>query len=221
MVARPETSKGKEKLPNGSSRNIMKIISTLLRAMAIIGLGIAILFIALGQLWIYPLGRVSPITVGAVCGLYFLMDRRLEKDGVSRGQAIVLAILFANVFAQSFEMVYRFSFPIYLNYFKPPFLDGDGVKYLAMESIMLLPILLVRRHLRFGAISAILGSSFVMVWAVWILYGYPQYYALTYYYPQIIFSNDPFHLSLWINFGSKTILALFFASIIQRRTSQP
>ncbi len=220
MVARPKASKAKEKSANGSSHDIIKIISIGLRAMAVVGLGTAILFVTLGQFWIYPLGRVSPITVGAVCGLYFIMDRRLEKDGVSRGQAIVLATLFANVFAQSFEIIYHFSFPIHLNYFKPPFLDGDGIKYLAMESTMLMPIFLVRRHLRFGAISAVLGSCFAIVWAVWILYGYPQYFALAYYYPQILFSNDPFHLSLWINFGSKTVLALFFASIIQRRTSQ-
>lgn len=190
-----------------------------LRLLAIFGLGVSILLVAVGQFWVGALGNISPVSIGAVCGLYVLADRRFEKDGVSRGQSIILAVLFANAFVQSFEVIYHFTFPVYLNYLKPPFLNGDDIRYLALEGVMLLPALLVRKHLRFGFLSTLLISFFAFGWVLWVLYGFPQYFAEGLFYPQILPASDPYHLSLLLNFGLKAILALFFASLLQRRIS--
>ncbi len=149
-----------------------------------------------------------------------MMYHRLEADRVGRGQSIVLAILFANVFVQSNEVVYHFTFPVYLNYFKAPFFNGDDARYLAMEVPMLVPVVLVWRHLRFGYLSAVLLLSFVMTWGGWVLFGFPQYFVGSMYYPQVLTTTDSYHLSLALNFLSKTLLVLLFASVAQRRIGQ-
>ena len=80
---------------------------------------------------------------------------------------------------------------------------------------MISPILLVHEHLRFKRTSATLLSLLFTVWVVWILYGFPQYYYSGYAFPQFLRTSDPFHLSLWLNFGSKALLAAFFVSLLE------
>lgn len=173
--------------------------------------------VVLGQFWVAAIGNISPVTIGAVCGLYLLSDTRLRDNGVGTTESMILSILYANVFVQTFETVYHFSFPVYLHYFRPPFLGGDDVRYLALESVMLLPILLVRRHLSFRLRTWGIVTCFAAIWAVWILSGFPQYFDRTTYYPQILVSTDLFHLALALDFGSKVTLALFFASLIRSK----
>ncbi len=198
--------------------NGVALLARTLRLAAWLTLVASAILVALGQLWLAVIENTSPVSTGAVSGLYLLMDSRLRKDGVNQGESIILSILFANVFAQTFELIYHFTFPVYLNYFHPPFLTGDSIRYLALEGTMLLPILLLRKHLRFGVLSAGLLSCFVASWAVWILYGFPQYFTDVFYFPRLLSSQDPFHLSLWLNYGSKAILALFFGSVVWRPT---
>jgi hypothetical protein len=49
----------------------------------------------------------------------------------------------------------------------------------------------------------------------WILYGFPQYYYSGYAFPQILTTSDPYNLSLWLNFGSKALLAALFVSLLE------
>lgn len=195
------------------SYNIVALLSCALCVAAAAAFAISVILVALGQFWIATIGNVSPVTVASVSGLYLLMNSRLRRDGVSAGLSIVLSILFANVFAQTFEVIYHFTFPVYLNYFRAPYLNGDDIRYLGLEGTMLLPVLLVRRTLRFGKVSAGLLLCFAVTWGIWILYGFPQYFATATYYPQVLRSSDPFHLSLILNFGSKAMLAAFFGSL--------
>ncbi len=194
------------------------IFAHALRLVAWLVLVGSVILVALGQFWLSIIEDASPVSTGAVSGLYLLTDSRLRRDGVSQGESIILSVLFANVFLQTFELIYHFTFPVYLNYFQPPFLGGDAVRYLALEGTMLLPVLLLRRHLHFGILSAGLLSCFVASWAVWILYGFPQYFTDAFYFPRLLSSQDSFHLSLLLNYGSKTILALFFGSAVWRPT---
>ena len=192
----------------------MKLLSRVFRLIAWEALVASVILVVLGQFWLAVIEDISPVSIAAISGLYLLMDSRLRRGGVNHGESIVLSILFANVFAQTFELIYHFTFPVYLNYFQPPFLNGDDVRYLATEGTMLLPILLLRRHLRFGILSAGLLICFVTSWTVWILYGFPQYFTSAFYFPRFLSSQDSFDLSLWLGYGSKAILALFFGSTV-------
>jgi len=194
----------------------MRTLSVSLRVLAALGLAASIVLVAGNHLWIGSLGDVSTFSVGSMCFLYLVMETRLERDAVGIGQSIVLAVLYANVFAQTYEILYHFTFPVYLNYFKPPFLDGPDLRYLALEGVMLAPIVLVRKQLRLGRASLVLAASFAVVWAVWVMYGYPQYFTVDLFYQQILVAKgNARDLSLILNFGSKTILALFFGSMVR------
>lgn len=203
----------------GRQEQIVKVLSDLLRIGAFVGLAVSLVLIILGQYWIAPLGGVTSFSIAAFSGLYLVMNRRLSKDGVSKGLSIVLSILYVNVFVQAFELVYHFTFPVYFYYFRPPFFGGNDVRYLLLEVIMILPIFLVRKQLRFGLLSKVFAIAFVGVWTIWILFGFPQYFSNSLYYPQILTSPDPYRLSLSLNFGSKSLLAFFFGSLSWRRTS--
>ena len=180
---------------------------------AIAGLLVSVILVALGQYWVAAFGGISSVSFGGACGLYILAYENFKTD-TGKGQSIVLAILFANVCLQTYEVVYHFAFPVYFNYFKPPYFVTDDVRYLAFEGTMLLPIVLVRRRLKFGPWSKILLTFFALIWAVWILSGFPQYFVTGYFYPTVLPAPDPYRLSLVLNFGSKAILILFFASLL-------
>jgi hypothetical protein len=200
----------------------MRTLSTALRVLAALGLAASIVLVAGGRLWIGALGDISTFSVGSVCFLYLLMETRLEKDSVGVGQSIVLAVLYANVFAQTYEVLYHFTFPVYLDYFKPPYLDGADLRYLALEGVMLAPVVLVKKQIRLGVASLALALAFAVVWAVWIMYGYPQYFTTDLFYQQTLAAKGNLRdLSLILNFGSKVILALFFGSLIRPQKTKP
>ncbi len=136
-------------------------------------------------------------------------------------ESIVLAILFVNVFLQTYELIYHFTFPVYLNYFRLPFLNGDAIRYIVLEVIMLLPLLLVMKNLKMRRLSLMFVFIFAIVWAEWILCGFPQYFSVGYFYPVFLPAVDPYHLSLYLNFGSKVVLACFFASLLQTHKTPP
>lgn len=189
----------------------------------VLRIGMAIVFlmslalIALGHLLIASLGHLSSVSTASFAGLYFLADVRLTKDGVGTGESIALSLLYANAMLQLYEIIYHFSFPVYFNYFRYPFLSGDDARFLIFQGLMVLPIYLTRRNLRLGFASLFLGLLFVLTWTLWILYGFPQYFVPGQYYtPQVLHTADPTALAQWFDFGSKGLLALSFAALVQR-----
>ncbi len=167
----------------------------------------AVALIALGQLWVFPLGGLSSVGLASICALYVLGEHRFRSRGAGPLESMVLAVLFANAFLQSYEIVYGLSF-------FPP-MTGTELRTVILWLLMVSPLLLVRRYLRFGRASGAALAAFAAVWAVWLLYGFPQYYVEGYPFPQVLRTGDPFHLSLWLNFGSKAILAAFYASLLE------
>lgn len=161
----------------------------------------------LGQLWISQLGGLSSVGLASVCALYVLSEHRFNTSGVAPMKSVVLALLFANAFLQSYEIVYGFSFL--------PSINGAELRTILLWFLMLSPLVLMYDHLRFKRTSGLVLVLFVAVWIVWFLFGFPQYYIEGYPFPQILRTNDPFHLSLWLNFGSKAILATFYASLLE------
>lgn len=200
--------------------SLWELLASALRLAAFVTLLTSIFLVLLGQIWIEQLGGVSAVATGSISALYLLSSYRFSGGIISRGETIVLALLYANSFAQSFETVYHFTFPIYLNYFMFPFLTGEEVRYLVFEATMLLPLILVRRYLRVKRESVVLLTLFAVIWAIWILHGFPQYYVDGYYYPRVLITGNPYALGLILNFVSKAILAAFFASLLNLRAKE-
>ncbi|MDA4135363.1 MAG: hypothetical protein OK441_07315 [Thaumarchaeota archaeon] len=168
-----------------------------------------------GQLWVGPIGDVSSISVGSVSVIYALSQYRFKSVGYSGMKSIVLGVLFANAFLQCYELIYGMTFSLSAVLNDPPTLTGTDVRTFLLWLIMISPILLVHEHLRFKWTSAALLSLTGAVWVVWILYGFPQYYYSGYAFAQVLKTSDPYHLSLWLNFGSKALLAVFFVSLLE------
>ncbi len=174
-----------------------------------------------GRLWVSQLGDLSSVGLGSICVLYVLSHHRFSKAGVDVGKSVVLAILFANAFLQSYEIIYGLSFGIASICCDPPSIAGSDLRTAILWVVMISPLVLVRGYLRFKWTSLVLIVSFATVWVVWVLYGFPQYYFAGYPFPNILKTDDPFHVSLWFNFGSKVILAAFFASLLEPLVGLP
>jgi hypothetical protein len=172
-----------------------------------------------GRLWVVPLGDVSSISVGSVAVIYALSQYRFKSVGYTEMQSIVLGVLFANAFLQCYEVVYGLTFSLSAVLSDPPTVTGTEVRTFILWLIMISPILLVHEHLRFKRTSAVLLFLTGVVWVVWILYGFPQYYYSGYAFAPILKTSDPFHLSLWLNFGSKALMAVFFVSLLEPLTA--
>jgi len=168
-----------------------------------------------GRLWVVQLGDVSSISVGSVAVIYALSQYRFKGAGYTEMKSIVLGVLFANAFLQCYELIYGLTFGLSAALSDPPTLTGTDVRTFVLWLIMISPILLVHENLRFKRTSAALLFLFGAVWVVWILYGFPQYYYSGYAFAQFLKTSDPFHLSLWLNFGSKALLAIFFVSLLE------
>ncbi len=183
---------------------------------ALVGLVASIALTFLGLLWVGPLGDVSTISLGSVCVLYALSQNRFKSVGYTDLESIVLAVLFANAFLQSYELMYNLTFALVSVYGDPPSATGTETRMVILWLVMISPLLLVRKHLCFKRTGAALFLLLVGVWVIWALYGYPQYYLPGYYVlPTVLKTSDAFHLSLMLNFGSKALLAALYASLLE------
>jgi hypothetical protein len=182
---------------------------------ALIAFAASLVLTFVGKLWVAPLGGVSSVSVGSVAVIYALSQYRFKSVGYTEMKSIVLGVLFANAFLQCYELAYGLTFSLSAVLGDPPTLTGTEARTFILWLIMISPILLVHEHLRFKRTSAALLLLTGVVWVVWILYGFPQYYNSSHAFAQILKTSDPFHLSLWLNFGSKALLAVFFVSLLE------
>jgi hypothetical protein len=198
---------------------INNIIQFGLRLASIITIILSIYLILQKDFWIDILGGISPITTCSISVIFVAADYSFYSKGVDKYTSIIYSIFLCNVFLQSYELIYHFTFPVHLNYFIFPFLNGQEIKYLLIEFIMILPIYFIYKHLSIKKVSFILLGLFISIWIIWILFGYPQYFIgnmeyWEFFYPNIFITNDPWSVSLTLNFGSKIIFAIFFISLL-------
>jgi hypothetical protein len=187
-----------------------------LRLLALSAMVFSLFKIGTREYWVDNVGGVSAFTLGCVSGLYLLSENTLTKN-LHTPDSVILSILYAASFVTSYEVIYHFTFPVYLNYLHPPFLGGQEIRYLVTNGVIILPVFLMTKHLKVKRTGLILLTAFVATWTTWILYGFPQYFANDYYYPIFLKTEDPYTLSLTLNFGSKVLLAAFFGSCLTPR----
>jgi hypothetical protein len=168
-----------------------------------------------GKLWVSQLGDVSSISLASVSVIYVLSQYRFAKAGYTELKSIVLAVLFANAFLQAYELIYGLTFALSGALSGPASVSGTELRTFILWVIMISPVLIVHEHLRLKRTSAALLVLLVAVWIAWILYGFPQYYYSGYAFPRILTTSDPYNLSLWLNFGSKALLAALFVSLLE------
>jgi hypothetical protein len=186
-----------------------------LRVSAGLAIIFALLLLIQHQFLVYSFGYVSSVSFGSAGALFILSEYAFSNNGgMSRPDAIIFGILFPAAFLSTYEIVYHFSF-LPAPGSNELFQIGNDLRYLATEGVLLLPLVFLRKRLKFTKISGILVAMFVLMWFVWFLYGFPQYYTNgPVYYPPTLKTTDYWDTSLFYNFDSKTVLAVFFASIL-------
>ncbi len=163
---------------------------------------------AIGKYWISQFGDLSSVGLASICALFILGGSRFREAGLSPGKSIVLALLFGNAFLQSYEVIYNLAFL--------PAITGAEIRTTVLLLVMVSPIVLMRDHLRFDLRTSLpLLILFAVLWATWMLYGFPQFYTSGYRFPQILSTSDPYHLSLLLNYSTKAVFAAFFASLVE------
>lgn len=167
-----------------------------------------------GRIWVVQIGSISSISLASTSVIYAVSQYRFQSVGYSELKSMVLGVLFANAFLQCYEIVYGLTWGLSALISDPP-VTGTEVRTFLLWLVMASPIILVREHLRFKRTSAALLGATGVVWLAWILYGFPQYYVSGYFFPQVLETTDPYHLSLWLNFGSKALLAALFVSMLE------
>lgn len=198
-----------------SESRIIIAIDWILRCSSLLAIIISLYLLVDGQFLVYYFGYVSSVSFGSVGALFIISEYSFSfYDGMEKIDALVFGILFPAAFLFTYEIIYHFSFlPSPSESFL--FQVGEGLRYLATEGVVILPLIFLRKKLIFRKISALLLVVFIATWIVWLLYGFPQYYtdAPIYGHPLLI-TKDYWYTSLYLNFGSKTALAVFFASIL-------
>ena len=174
--------------------------------------------------WITWLNGMSPFSLLSISLIYTASVRNNEGTlGASR--TIIYSGLYCGAFLLSYEIVYHFTWPVYLDYFHYPYgVNLTNLEYLALRlPLVIVPLYLMRDSVRIARVSVGLALAFVVTWTVWILTGFPQYFTLgTLYYQPIISISDYWNASLVLNFGSKLVLAGFFLStVLTLRPNRP
>lgn len=195
------------------SKNPSLVLERGVRAIAVLALLYSLSLIPSQEFWIAPLGGTSPFSLGSASVIYLLSQYQFARDGRRKLDSVILGVLFANAFLETYEIIYHFTFPVYsLQY---PFLQGTDVKFLIVELTMVLPLLLMRKELSFKKVSACTLGLFLLSMLVWVLFGFPQYFSNVYYFQPVLHTGDPYHLALALNYGSKVILAAFFLTLLK------
>jgi hypothetical protein len=206
-----------------SERRYAVLIEWTLRIICLIALAFSVYLLSHHQYLVSSLGSISSISVGSVGALFILSEYSFSRiGGMKKSDAIVFAILFPAAFLWTYEIIYHFSFPLGATSGAVTQL-GNIARYVATAGLPTLSLVLLRKELTFKRISAFLLGIFAVMWIFWLLYGFPQYFIngavnggkWLIYSPPILKNTDPWDTSLFFNFGSKTILAMFFASILK------
>ena len=195
------------------------IVDWTLRIISIGAIFVSLYLLSQGKFEVFDLGFVSSVTLGSVGALYLLSDYAFSRGGgIGRVDAMIFAILFCGSFVWTYELIYHFSFPLSFPPNYPIIIDaGEVARYLALTTLPILPMVLVRKKLTFTHSSAILVGIFAAMWLSWILFGFPQYVQKPdwfVYVPPILKTTNPSATSLFFNFGTKAILAFVYASIL-------
>ncbi len=185
-----------------------------MRIGALLAIALFVYMTAKQQYQVHWLGDVSPFTLALVAVLFILAERSLSYSGAGRTDAVLAAVLFAFACIQTYELVYHFTFPVYLNYFEPPYINGTQIRVLILTVLTILPVLLFRKYLSFKWMSAVLLAAFITLWTLWILYGFPQCRVTGTYYLPLLETTDTCGLAVGMTFTCKTILAAFYVSLL-------
>lgn len=131
----------------------------------------------------------------------------LEVMGVS------LAMLVSSMWL--YELIYHYSFPVYFNYFSYPFDFNDLYTPIFAGGLALL-LVVAHQHLKIRGNRLFYASAglFVILWAIWLAIGFPQYFEQRTYITPLIQLEDAVDYSFPFNAATKASLSITYISLL-------
>ena len=162
----------------------------------------------------YPSAAVTIMSGFVLIGA--LSNFEARTGGSALG--VLLSFIMVAMAILSFEAIYHLTFPIYLNYFKPPYVVPGDLPYFVLLAALVMSFIMLRvlKYISFNRTAITLAAIFTILWAVWILAGFPQYFYLgkAYYNPAIgNWLESSYYGILLLNFAAKTVFMLIFVSV--------
>jgi hypothetical protein len=166
--------------------------------------------------WLPWLNNSSAFSLLSVSLIYMASASSNESD-LGAARTIIYSALYCVAFVSSYELLYHFTWPVYLDYFGYPYgVNFSNLAYLAVFlPLVIIPLYLIRTRIRITKFTIAFVIVFVVIWAAWILTGFPQYFTIgTFYYRPFFSVSDYWNESLVLNYGSKMVLAGLFLSMV-------
>jgi hypothetical protein len=191
------------------------VLLTSVRILAILGL-IGSLGLGLsGRYWLpawltdaeTPTG-MSIFTLASLCLIILFTEFRLTNLGIyNKFQSIILSFLYANAFVWTYELIYHYSFPADLTI--------QSLPSMILVVVQILPAFVLARYMGLrNKIGIIFGIAFCLLWVVWIITGFTQFWHLAHYTHQFFVLPNVYWGSFALNYGTKLSLAGIFIGLI-------
>ncbi len=147
-----------------------------------------------------------------------LESKKLAKKSSMEVLFSTIMILFCSVFG--WEAIYHYAFPVYLNYFKYPFINIHENNTYLFVGILLTVFVVYQFKQEAFCINKYVKICFILfsvLFAFWILNGFPQFFKLgIVYYPEIfnIGLKNSYLGILFLNYLDKVLFSLVFIFIL-------
>ena len=111
-----------------------------------------------------------------------------------------------------YELIYHYSFPIYLNYFKPPFIDLSDLRTGITLGINAILKIVGHKYLRIRGNYPLLisGLIFVGLWIFWLGIGFPQKFSEAMFFPRFLPIDNALSFAWSLNLLTKIVLAVSY-----------
>ncbi len=171
-----------------------------------------------GAFWSETL-RTNVFTIVSYSGVFVFVALILLRRGLGDVEAFSISVSTTLSSMWFFELIYHYSFPIYLNYFRFPFFELADVRTLILDGSMVSLILVGYKYLKIRRNYFFLVSFclFILCYSFWLLIGFPQVWAGEFYLPKMLDVANPFQLSQISNVLSKLLLCVSWVCLYLKK----
>ena len=182
-------------------------------------------WLALGDEYIYELKWIWAPTIVILSLTYIGISLVLTRRGVVDLDVFIVSFTSVVSLTYFYELIFHYSFPVYLNYFRPPFIDLSDLRTGITLGISAILIVVGHKYLRIRGNYPLLISAliFVGLWIFWLGIGFPQKFSEELFFPRFLPIDNAQNLAWSLNILTKIVLAVsylfLFIQILPSKTA--
>ena len=169
-------------------------------------------WLALGDEYIYELKWIWAPTIVILSLTYVVISLVLTRRGVVDLDVFIVSFTSVISLMYFYELIYHYSFPVYLNYFRPPFIDLSDLRTGVTLGISAILIVVGHKYLRIRGNYPFLISVliFVGLWIFWLGIGFPQKFSEELFFPRFLPIDNAQSFAWSLNILTKIVLAVSY-----------